>query len=261
MSKIFNWKGFIGESYDWNSSYINNCLEKAKKEYSELYLNINIASHDDTEEIEPFEFIGKKGNLWYLLGEDFTAFDHGYDTYEELSNVHGLGPFNKKKFYDLFKYNSLTEIYDKLSGIIPPKYTKQDIFDNFIEFIDEDIISPIADDSEVKSFEIKWIYHKIFYSRRAIKPHGTKPCYIVNLHMIMDTPSLVNNMGFATTEVIVDYDGDTRSATTPDIGADELNGIAGVLTTPLTPPVLWLKADAGVFSDAGVTTATNGQNK
>ncbi|MBP6025642.1 hypothetical protein [Ferruginibacter sp.] len=84
----------------------------------------------------------------------------------------------------------------------------------------------------------------------------TNPNY---LHINPATPSLVNNMGFATTEVIVDYDGDARSATTPDIGADELNGIAGVLTTPLTPPILWLKADAGVFTDAGVTAATNGQ--
>ncbi|MBP6430855.1 MAG: laminin G domain-containing protein [Ferruginibacter sp.] len=84
----------------------------------------------------------------------------------------------------------------------------------------------------------------------------TNPNY---LHINPAVASLVNNMGFATLEVTVDYDGDARNATTPDIGADELNGIAGVLTTPLTPPVLWLKADIGVFSDAGVTAATNGQ--
>ncbi|MBL0146962.1 MAG: T9SS type A sorting domain-containing protein [Chitinophagaceae bacterium] len=79
------------------------------------------------------------------------------------------------------------------------------------------------------------------------------------LHINPAMPSLVNNMGFSTPEITLDYDGDTRSATTPDIGADELNGITGILTTPLTPPVLWLKADAGVYTDAGVTTATNGQ--
>jgi hypothetical protein len=85
----------------------------------------------------------------------------------------------------------------------------------------------------------------------------TNPSY---LHINPAAPSLVNNMGFATPEVTVDYDGNVRSATTPDIGADELNGIVGVLTTPLTPPVLWLKADAGVFTDAGVTAAANGQD-
>lgn len=85
----------------------------------------------------------------------------------------------------------------------------------------------------------------------------TNPSY---LHINPAVSSLVNNMGFATPEVTLDYDGDARSATTPDIGADELNGTPGVLTTPLTPPVLWLKADASVFVDAGVTTAMNGQS-
>ena len=85
----------------------------------------------------------------------------------------------------------------------------------------------------------------------------TNPNY---LHIDPAVASLINNMGYATPTVMVDYDGDARNATTPDIGADELNGIAGVLTTPLTPPVLWLKADVGVFVDAGVTAAMNGQS-
>lgn len=84
----------------------------------------------------------------------------------------------------------------------------------------------------------------------------TNPNY---LHINPAVASLVNGRGFATAEVTVDYDGDTRNATTPDIGADELNGIDGVLTTPLTAPVLWLKADAGAYTDAGTTLATNNQ--
>lgn len=84
----------------------------------------------------------------------------------------------------------------------------------------------------------------------------TNPNY---LHINPAVPSLVNNMGFATAEVPLDYDGDARNATTPDIGADELSGLAGTLSTPLTPPVLWLKADAEVFTDAGITAAMNGQ--
>lgn len=84
----------------------------------------------------------------------------------------------------------------------------------------------------------------------------TNPNY---LHINPVVASLVNGRGFATAEVTVDYDGDIRNVTTPDIGADELNGIAGVLTTPLTPPVLWLKADAGAYTDAGTTLATNNQ--
>lgn len=79
------------------------------------------------------------------------------------------------------------------------------------------------------------------------------------LHINPAVGSLVNERGFATPEVAEDFDGDSRNAVLPDIGADELTGVPGILSTPLTPPVLWLKADAGVFVDAGITTATDGQ--
>ena len=79
------------------------------------------------------------------------------------------------------------------------------------------------------------------------------------LHIDPAIATLVNNNGTNTPEVTVDYDGQSRNVTTPDIGADELNGTNGQLNSMITMPVLWLKADADVYNDAGITFATNGQ--
>ncbi len=45
------------------------------------------------------------------------------------------------------------------------------------------------------------------------------------LHINPSVPSIINDKGVGIAEVPVDYDGDVRSATAPDIGADELAGI------------------------------------
>lgn len=45
------------------------------------------------------------------------------------------------------------------------------------------------------------------------------------LHINPAVPSIINDKGVGIAEVPVDYDGDVRSATAPDIGADELAGI------------------------------------
>lgn len=79
------------------------------------------------------------------------------------------------------------------------------------------------------------------------------------LHIDPAVPCLINDNGLTTPDVTVDYDGQPRNATTPDIGADELNGTAGTPNTMMTTPVVWLKADAAVYNDAGITLATNGQ--
>jgi trimeric autotransporter adhesin len=59
-----------------------------------------------------------------------------------------------------------------------------------------------------------------------------------NLHVKTDVPTLTEAGGIPVSSPIVittDYDGDTRNATTPDVGADEF---AGIVNTDLQPPLI-----------------------
>jgi len=79
------------------------------------------------------------------------------------------------------------------------------------------------------------------------------------LHINATIPCLANNNGFAIPTIVPqDVDNEIRSTTTPDIGADELNGTKGVANAMFTKPQLWLKADRLVYNYSG-TLATDGQ--
>ena len=51
-----------------------------------------------------------------------------------------------------------------------------------------------------------------------------------DLHMDTTTPTQTESGGTPVAGITTDYDGDTRNVTTPDIGADEFNGIGADLT-------------------------------
>jgi hypothetical protein len=53
-----------------------------------------------------------------------------------------------------------------------------------------------------------------------------------DLHMSTTTPTQTESGGTPVAGITTDYDGDTRNVTTPDIGADEFNGIGADLTPP-----------------------------
>ncbi len=67
-----------------------------------------------------------------------------------------------------------------------------------------------------------------------------------NLHLVPTGNVLVNNSGTPIAGVTTDYDGDTRSLTTPDIGADELR------------PAFLQWAQANVVGDDPNATGANG---
>ena len=54
-----------------------------------------------------------------------------------------------------------------------------------------------------------------------------------DLHMSTTTPTQTESGGTPVAGITTDFDGDTRNATTPDIGADEFDGIGADLTPPL----------------------------
>ncbi|MBS0646238.1 MAG: hypothetical protein JSR97_06570, partial [Verrucomicrobia bacterium] len=67
-----------------------------------------------------------------------------------------------------------------------------------------------------------------------INPTGTAST--VNLHLQNYSP--LNAMGTPITGITTDYDADTRNATTPDIGADEIVGVSNMVTVTATAGVL-----------------------
>ncbi|KAI9459571.1 hypothetical protein F5148DRAFT_1150819 [Russula earlei] len=62
----------------------------------------------------------------------------------------------------------------------------------------------------------------------------------VNLHINTAVASVANNAGTPVTAVTTDFDGDTRSATTPDIGADEFTSVL-----PVTLVNFWGQKQSG----------------
>jgi len=83
-----------------------------------------------------------------------------------------------------------------------------------------------------------------------------------DLHMDTSTPTQTESGGTPITTPIAvanDYDGDTRNATTPDIGADEFNGIGADLTPPAITYTLLPNTDynsTSVSLTANITDAS-----
>ena len=87
-----------------------------------------------------------------------------------------------------------------------------------------------------------------------------------DLHIDTTTPTQTESGGTPVAGIITDFDGDTRNATTPDIGADEFNGIGADLTPPAIVYELLPNASAtstsvvltaNITDASGVATGTN----
>ena len=87
-----------------------------------------------------------------------------------------------------------------------------------------------------------------------------------DLHIDTTTPTQTESGGTPVAGITVDFDGDTRNATTPDMGADEFNGIGADLTPPLIAYTLLPNVDynstsviltATITDASGVATGTN----
>lgn len=80
------------------------------------------------------------------------------------------------------------------------------------------------------------------------------PNFIAGLKINTTIPTQLESGGQPITGITTDFEGDTRNSTTPDIGADEFNGIV----LDLTPPVIsYNLLPNAVFSDTSVSlTAT-----
>jgi hypothetical protein len=92
----------------------------------------------------------------------------------------------------------------------------------------------------------------------------------INLHLVPASNGLLDNKGTPITGITTDYDGDTRSATTPDLGLDEFTGSTAVANdiqatafiSPLnasTVPANLAFAPQASFTNNGTSTQTNVQ--
>jgi hypothetical protein len=74
------------------------------------------------------------------------------------------------------------------------------------------------------------------------------------LHINTTVPTQIESGGIAVSGITTDFDGNTRDASTPDVGADEFNGIG----TDLTPPTIAITAlsTTTICTDPRTVTAT-----
>jgi hypothetical protein len=156
-------------------------------------------------------------------------------------NYHNVASTNFKSHHNIFYAGSPSlrnSIYNYGVGINLPSSIDSNILSYKLRVCDKDSNS-MSGDIEFLSFD------------------PIDPNY---LHVNTSNASLAHNNGKALATVTTDVDNNVRSASTPDIGADEFAGTTASPTVMQTPPVLWLKADAGVYQDAGVSLAMDGQN-
>lgn len=120
---------------DFNSKWYNHLFLKHKDEYSELYIIYHDEnSNEDNPKDTWIEYIGKKSNKWYLLTGDFDRQDAPYDSYEELSSIHGTPTMEILKKFDIKKFSTFKEI-EKLFNI-EKKEIEENFEDYFADLID-----------------------------------------------------------------------------------------------------------------------------
>lgn len=92
------------------------------------------------------------------------------------------------------------------------------------------------------------------------------PNFVAGLKINETIPTQLESGGIPIAGITTDFEGDTRNATTPDIGADEFNGIGADLTAPSivytslsnTSVLTNITVTAAITDPSGVQTGTNG---